>query len=264
MFSVRGDQLPHITQIAGQAVEAGLQFNQYVVLEVPISPSAERITKICMRNQTEMLVNGQSVNSVGIRQALGDFICWLKLFNNVVLVAHNGRRFDFVVLTSALFNCVIFEEFQAVVTALVDYMPVFKSVLKGQDSYTQEILVRNILHEEYEAHNAIHDVRCLSLLVDHVVNIDSKCFMHKSFLTKDIMLNIQTTKEMKLNMPSLSAQIYKGIMKMCTVEHVASSGLNLSHLKTIYKRKREDGLYNVFQMKNNLDQPRVTNVKSKH
>ena len=75
------------------------------------------------------------------------------------------------------------------------------------------------------------------------------------------MLNIQATKEKKVNMPSPSALIYKGIMKMCTVEHVASSGLNLSHLKTIYKRKGEDGLYNVFQMKNNLGQPRVTNVK---
>lgn len=50
-------------------------------------------------------------------------------------------------------------------------------------------------------------------------------------------------------------------MKLCTAENIASSGLNLSHLKTIYKRHGEDGLCNVFQMKNNLGQPRVTNVK---
>ena len=72
---------------------SSIYINQYVVSDVPISPSAERTTKICMRNQTEMLVNGQPVNSVGIRQALGDFISWLKMFNNVVLVAHNGRIF---------------------------------------------------------------------------------------------------------------------------------------------------------------------------
>ena len=88
--------------------------------------------------------------------------------------------------------------------------------------------------------------------------------MQKSFLTKDIMLNIQATNEKKLNMPILSALIYKGIMKMCTVKYVASSGLNLSQLKTIYKRKEEDGLYNMFQMKNSLGQPRVTNLKKRH
>ena len=86
-----------------------------------------------------------------------------------LLLLYNGYQsltamvlVDFVVLTSALFNCGQFEEFQSVVTALVDSMPVFKSVLKGHDSYTQENHVRNILHDEYEAHNAIHDVRCLT------------------------------------------------------------------------------------------------------
>lgn len=72
LFSARGDQLPLITQIAAQHVESGSVCNQYVVPEVPISPSAERITKICMRNQTEMLVNGVPVHSVGIKQALND------------------------------------------------------------------------------------------------------------------------------------------------------------------------------------------------
>lgn len=61
-------------------------------------------------------------------------------------------------------------------------------------------------------------------------------------------------------MPSLYVLISKGIMKMCTVENVASSGLNLSHLKLIHKRKGEDGLHNVFQMQNSLGQPRVTGV----
>ena len=62
-------------------------------------------------------------------------------------------------------------------------------------------------------------------------------------------------------MPSLSVLIYKGVVKNFTAENIARSGLNYLHLKTIYQRKGEDGLYNVLQMKNNKGQPRVTNVK---
>ena len=98
LFSVRGDQLPHLTQIAGQELQSRSTFNKYVIPDIPISPSAERVTKICMLNQSEMLVNGLPVECVGIKQALSEFIKWLESFPDVVLVAHNGRRFDFVVL----------------------------------------------------------------------------------------------------------------------------------------------------------------------
>lgn len=250
-----------MTQIAGQEVESGLKFNRYVVPQVPISPSAERVTKISMRNGSDMIVNGFPVQSVGIKQALCEFLLWLKSFKNVVLVAHNGRRFDFVVLTSALANCGLFDEYVSVVPALADSLPVFKSVINDQDSYKQEDLARNVLGIEYDAHNAEHDVRCLVFLVSHAVNIETKCFLQKSFPPEDIMLTIKSTKEKKKNLPSLYNLISKGVMKMCTAENIASSGLNYGHLKTIFERNGEDGLCNVFQMRNSLGQPRVTNVK---
>ena len=250
-----------MTQIAGQEVESGLKFNRYVVPKIPIAPSAERVTKITMRNNSDMIVNGVPVESVGIKQALSEFLEWMKSFQNIVIVAHNGRRFDFVVLTSALTNCGLFDEYVTVVAALADSLTVFKSVIKNQESYRQEDLARNVLGIEYNAHNAEHDVRCLTLLVSNALNIDRKCFLHKSFSPKDIFLTIQCNKEKKKHMPSLHVLISKGIMKMCTAENIASSGLNYFHLKTIFERHGEDGLYNVFQMKNSQGQPRVTNVK---
>lgn len=39
-------------------------------------------------------------------------------------------------------------------------------------------------------------------------------------------------------------------MKSCTTENIAGSGLNLGHLRLIFKRSGEDGLVDVFSMKN--------------
>ena len=51
-------------------------------------------------------------------------------------------------------------------------------------------------------------------------------------------------------------------MKTATGENVASSGLKLKHLQTIFNRNGEDGLYNIFTVKNSEGLPRVTSVKS--
>ena len=48
-----------------------------------------------------MAVHGQPVQSVQIKSVLTKLVTWLKKFPNVILVAHNGRRFDFPVLVSA-------------------------------------------------------------------------------------------------------------------------------------------------------------------
>lgn len=50
-------------------------------------------------------------------------------------------------------------------------------------------------------------------------------------------------------------------MKSCTTENIAGSGLNLGHLRLIFKRSGEDGLVDVFSMKNSLGKPRVTSDK---
>lgn len=40
--------------------------------------------------------------------------------------------------------------------------------------------------------------------------------------------------------------------------NIAGSGLNLGHLRLIFKRSGEDGLVDVFSMNNSLGKPRVT------
>lgn len=63
------------------------------------------------------------------------------------------------------------------------------------------------------------------------------------------------------NLPTLNLLISKGVLKMCTAENVAGSGLQLTHLKQIFQRGGEDGLLNTFVSPNSEGQPKVTNVK---
>lgn len=50
-------------------------------------------------------------------------------------------------------------------------------------------------------------------------------------------------------------------MKSCTTENIAGSGLHLGPLRLIFKRSGEDGLVDVFSLKNSLGKPRVTSDK---
>lgn len=68
-------------------------------------------------------------------------------------------------------------------------------------------------------------------------------------------------KEKAKNLPSLSCLIASSVCKLPTAENIASSGLNLEHLRKIFIRDGEDGLHSTFTMKNSEGQPRVTNTK---
>ena len=95
--------MPHITQISATDFDSGDAFDQYVIPKVPITTSAQQVTGIVM-NGSNMTVNGNPVEPVPIKEAVGKFCNWLEKKQNVYLIAHNGRRFDFPVLASAIMS----------------------------------------------------------------------------------------------------------------------------------------------------------------
>lgn len=226
-----------------------------------MSTSAEQVTKIVVQNSTSLCVDGVPVETETIQTALTNLIAWLKQFCNVLLIAHNGKRFDFPIIVNACQATGMFNDFCSCVFGLVDSLHVFKSIAPKSASYKQEDLARTFLSKEYDAHNAIADVECLSELVIYAVKQDDKCVTVKSFPPSDIKYNMDSIKEKKKNLPSLSVLVASGVMKTSTADNIASSGLNFKHLRTIFLRNGEDGLYNVFTMKNCEGLPRVTNSK---
>ncbi|XP_060592882.1 uncharacterized protein LOC132747499 [Ruditapes philippinarum] len=258
---IRGDQIPHITQIAAVEMSTGSTFNKYVIPKIPITSAAENVTKIIMVNEKVMAVDGVTVEPVPLHVALKKFLSWLESFDNIYIIAHNGRRFDFIVLTAAYKVCGLLPNFLSAITGLVDSLPVFKHVYPNRTSYKQEDLARDLLCKGYNAHNAEADVKCLSELVSLMVSTQNDCMIVKSFPPIDIKFNMDCNKEKKKNFPTLEVLIAAGVMKNATADNIASSGLNFEHLKTIFRRKGEDGLLNVFTAKNSEGQPRVTNAK---
>ncbi|KAL4235710.1 rRNA-processing endoribonuclease [Mactra antiquata] len=256
-----GGKIPHITQIAAQVVGQSISFNLYVQPLIPITAAAQQITGISMVGD-KMFVNGSPVSTVDIITACDSFIEWLEKFSNVILTAHNGKRFDFPVLVSVLSKVNKFDRFSQCVMAICDSLALFRKVYPGRSTYKQESLVSDILNITYNAHDAAGDVWALSTLLQHAVStLTMKDFSVFLFSPKAVFYNNLNSREKAKNISSLKVLVSSGICKMATAENIAGSGLNLDQLKKIYVRDGEDGLLNTFTMKNSQGQPRVTNTK---
>lgn len=95
------------------------RISKYICPELSISPIAEMLTGISWNGET-LLYRGKPVECVVIKTALNDFMTWLQKFHDVTIVAHNGRRFDFKVLSTAVHNCRLSDIFNSLLTGFCD------------------------------------------------------------------------------------------------------------------------------------------------
>lgn len=111
--------MPHITQIGAVEMESGEAFSTYVLPKISIEPGAEQATGN-VYDGTSVFANGLKVAAVPIREALLNFLKWLSTLRNceVVLVAHNGRVFDFRVLSNAVVRTGLKKQFLNKVSGL--------------------------------------------------------------------------------------------------------------------------------------------------
>jgi DNA polymerase III alpha subunit (gram-positive type) len=259
LFPVRSGYIPDITQIAAVEVKSGASFNTYVVPKKPISLGAQQTTGIVYSGGI-MTVHGANVAPQPISLSLKSFTDWLQKFKNVVLMAHNGRKFDFPVLVTAYENCDLLTSLYESIRACVDSLSVMKKTFPDQSSYKQEDLVKTVLGQSYNAHDALADVEALKYLYN-ACKLSSVKLMEHSFCVKAIYNNQCFLKAKAQNMPTLLTLVANGVCKTTTAENIAGSGLTLAHLRLIFSRDGQDGLLNVFRGQNCEGQPRVTNTK---
>lgn len=88
-----------IIQLACVAGEE--MFNRYVFPNLAITPGATAVTGIYVKNG-EMFVHNTRVQSVSVEKCMEELAEWLKQFHKPLLVCHNGRAFDSIIL---LKNC---------------------------------------------------------------------------------------------------------------------------------------------------------------
>ena len=247
--------MPHITQLSAQEISSGATFNRYVTPKIPIEAGAEKATGIIWDGSI-LTVDGIPVNTVNITQAITDFLTWLQQFSDVLLVAHNGRTFDFRVLSYIVNKLDMQSVFLDHVVAFADSLSMFRTKIPKLPKYTQVFLAQHVCQESYNAHNAIDDVAMLCKILQKA-NICKEDFEKFSYASDVHFIQEVFNTAKSKNVASLHCIVAKGVVKMNMAENIAGSGLHLGHLRLIWQRNGEDGITNVFADK----KTRVTSEK---
>lgn len=126
---------------------------------------------------TSVFAHGSKVAAVPIREALSNFLQWLSTLKNceVILVAHNGRLFDFRVLSNAVARTVLQRQFLDKVSGFTDSLSLIRSKHKKLEEYIQIYLAKHFCNESYSAHDALEDVKMLSIILSNSVSNSDLC-----------------------------------------------------------------------------------------
>lgn len=148
-------------------MSGGHSLNLYVVPRCRMQRGASKVTGFKVHRQ-RLYLHRQPVLTNSLREVLVSFIAFLQMLGRPLVVGHNIRRFDCVLLARALDEFGLRAEFESLVSGYVDTLPLSREVLKdyGLESFRQENLVRELLGVSYKAHDALEDVRALQALYD--------------------------------------------------------------------------------------------------
>ncbi|KAI5614862.1 maternal protein exuperantia-2-like [Silurus asotus] len=152
-----------IVQLA--AVSGHHTFNLFMVPRCRMEPGASRITGFRVRRH-RLFRNRRPVLTNSLKEALVCFITFLRMFGRPLLVGHNIRRFDCLVLARVLDEFDLKATFQDGILGFLDSLPLTRQLLKdsGVQSFKQENLVKTVLGVSYAAHDALSDVQALQML----------------------------------------------------------------------------------------------------
>eukprot|EP00105_Crassostrea_gigas_P044903 XP_019929051.1 PREDICTED: uncharacterized protein LOC105343599 [Crassostrea gigas] len=157
------DTSAEITQLARIFEEE--TFNRYVLPKSPISAKATAVTGLHVASG-QLFYQQTKVNSVDIQTCLTEFNIWLNIFPNPILVCHNGKVFDSVILMRSVMQ---YPEsgLKSTIAGFVDSLHVFREILPEQHSYKLQTLVQDTMGLAFNAHSALEDVKALQYLVIH-------------------------------------------------------------------------------------------------
>lgn len=242
-----------IVQIA--AVSDNDKFNEYVLPSQPIAPSASAVTGLQMQGHT-LFYHGSPVPAVSLGEALNSFLSWLSKQKPCVLIGHNFKLFDFPRIIRACEKCDLLDSMGESVIGIVDTLPLYREVCPGLNSYKQEILVNEILHEQYAAHNAEEDVRSLQKLLS-TTNPPDNVFVNHSSSFSSMIDMYMFGKESDANFDTLAPLVEQKIVTQSIGMKIAKSGLQLKHLQVACSR----GILDKVLSEKINGKPRVTSTK---
>lgn len=155
-----------ITQIA--AVCGNKTFNRYIRPEAEISLEATKVTGITCVGGI-MKHNGTVVESSDPGAGLQDFIDFINSFESKpIVLGQKIQSYDIPVLMHHLTKFRLLDEFKISISGFIDTLKVSERAFCKSDTenFKKETLVKTFLGKQYEAHNALADVRALQELFE--------------------------------------------------------------------------------------------------
>ncbi|XP_061179391.1 uncharacterized protein LOC133188017 [Saccostrea echinata] len=248
-----------ITQI-GAAFE-GQIFSQYMLPSKPISPAATAVTGLAVSGGS-MYKEGYHVPSTSTEEGIQNFLDWLSKISQPVLMAHNAR-FDACIFCRILLATEKSIPASKLICGFVDTLPLFRKQLPERTSYKQVDLVKDLLHENYSAHDAASDSRALLHLVK-AQKFNNHILQENSFSFQSYMEVIQFQNTVQDNTNSLSYLLENKIISKVIANKISKSGLGLAHLQLAYDRDRDCGIHQVLSETTSTGKPSLSNSKQNY
>lgn len=209
------------------------------------------------RVTNELLYNDEPVPHKHPQQVLLDFIQFLMSLcasdKNIVLAAHNNRRFDSIILFNQLKLYKLWNHFSRYIIGFCDTLPFFKMLYPEFENYKQEYIAQKLLNEAYSAHNALDDCRVLMSLVKKTEKVD--------VLISDYFYNTHqvTIHGVQPNVDSLEHLLRNKVISRTILKKLEGSSLSYNHLKLAYHRDGFDGLLYLLSEKTGSGKARISN-----
>ena len=267
IVSVWGTHYPHILQWSAQDYTSGETFTTYVRPKIPITAKAAEITQIAVSPDGHMTHHGKPVDSLSFSQSVERFLHFIgsgdraggdtTQNNKCILLAHNGKRFDFLVLFRALDAIGQLDRLLSHVGGFADTIHVIRHKCPGRRSYAEGNLVADILQEDFDAHNAVDDVAYLVKVMKKIGVTPADIATH--VFKSNVVFADMNRKDC---IETLKVLVAKEICSKSMIDTMATWGLDLEQLKARFTKGGEDGLREMFTERQGDGKPRVTAHKA--
>ncbi|XP_078409953.1 protein PML-like [Cetorhinus maximus] len=157
------DKYCDIVQLS--AVSGEKIFDKYILPSNPMSAGAAAVTGIQIMDGI-LYLRGEPQPTCSLQEAMAAFFQFLQSLDRPLLAGHNIWKFDGPIILRAWKELSMKDQFASCVTGFLDTFWLSRDIVPRSEvsSYRQPDLVRTYLKKDYEAHNAIEDVKSLQEL----------------------------------------------------------------------------------------------------
>lgn len=274
------------------AIHENQVFSKYILPTGNVSTGASRVNKLSVQNINgirKLLKENQPVETVSLDKALQEFHTFLSQVkcstqkeSCIVLIGHNSSTFDTPILLrrsdenfrSKLSNLnVYFGDSQILVKHLLkDKHPALQLSESASCKSNQSALYSHLFKEEFEAHDALEDVKALRKILFHsALQMNKEKLVNYSGVisVEQAIASMSYMDRRHEILQTFSGRLFdprddNGAIKQSMAQKIAGSGLSYSHLKELYLKFGTKGLLAILSMppsQSTATKPRVTRTK---